>query len=1286
MRRALGLALLTAALVPLTARAQAITAAPGGEMTSLVGMPFDVPFYLDMTARTEKLGAFAARVQWNPAVLRLDGGSNGSFGSTTINEDSLAVGVARLAGANPAGVGGLITLGVLHFTPLVAQPDTIHLAVAQVFAAGSFADLSSSLTTRNGYFCPARGMFGDMDKDGSINSRDALIALSNAVGLDVSAFDITVGDVDANGATNARDALIILSSAVGLPVTSFRVGRLAGGACSANLPLVMAIVPNIVDVAVGQTVAFEARAADSSGTLQTVTDAIWRSGNSAALVVLGDGTAQARDTGTVRVTAVRTALDSAQAVVHIVAHRTRHIVDATAASARNQLGTAAFPFSSIGQGLGFAQDGDTVEVRPGRYDEAFSLNNAAVLMGDTLPDGTRPLVAGTSDYTGIQLQGTGDREVHNLALDGFGTGVDVYGPSRVLLRGLLATHTRYGVIVETPLTSLRIEKSRFTGNGTNAGGNGVEIDALVHTLVLQETEISDFGYDGVLAGGVDSLAVLRSQIHDVGDYGIEASPDPNYCGQECAPPVRPSRANDMAPPSTAVAVDSSSIVRAGYRVAYLDGVRSAAFSHSRLGGGEYGVQVYGVNGGWVRFLGDSVASYGAPGYYTWLNAYYLDSLTMDSMFVQAPYGYLTSVSLLRVRNSQFTDVTDNPLSGSSVDQVFLDNVTASGDPHCDLCADGFNFGSAAVTANRLTVENMWRGIQANYDSSLTVTHSLFRHVEYPINWSVSSNDTLSRLTVTNTTFSGFGDGIYAFTGAVVLDSNTFMNSGGTAVYVDNERPSRVTRNRIAGVDYGVEIYGATSGQRTDTIADNVITEVPYEGIYASGGDTVQFRILRNGVTCNQVGTSEAYAIELDYASGTVTANQVSGCYSGIDVYDDGSSARSDTIAGNTLSLPANPYDAIYAEGTLRLRIAGNAVTGDTTGALGYGSIAVYGYQPGATAAIDSNVVTGGTTSGIYVAYLDTALVRFNTVRGVKAPSTYQGAINLNGGLDNLALIHGNQVRRTYGNGIRILNSGFVPDTAMIRVDSNLVDSSTADGIRLDGGSDSITRNRITHNAIGVEFASYSVDENRSLVSGNNIVGNLFGVLQGLDAYYQAPNNWWGDVNGPRCQFSCTASLAGDSVTDGGVNYTPFAAAVIGGTPAPAAGALPIVAVRAPALRAVNATAPMGRDAPLAPKPRPERATRTLSVQAPPALAAAHVPSGLSPARVQAWQQVLQLRTAAVAARLQRDAAEASAQQTRLAAGATRERQLEQRKAERESSRAAIQVKRAARTARHARPQ
>lgn len=1299
MRRALVLALLAAAFVPLRARAQTITAAPGGEMSSVVGMSFSVPVYVDMTARPEKLGSFAARLRWNPAVLQLTSNAPGSFGTITLNEDSLASGVVRLAGVNPAGAGGLITLVNLQFTPLVAQPDTVHLSVTELFAAGTFADLTGgSLTVRNGYYCPARGRLGDIDNDGNINSRDALIALSNAVGLDVSAFDITLGDVDASGTTNARDALIILSSAVGLPVGGFRVGAMVGGSCALNAPVALAIVPNVVDVLVGQTVTFEARASEGGGALQTVADATWRSGNASALAVYPDGHAVAHDTGTFVVMARRGALDSAQATVHVAPWRTRHIVDIAAANAKNQLGSAAFPFASIQVGSDFAHDGDTVEVRPGRYDASVSLDHQVVLMGDTLPDGTRPLIAVGSDggSTGIQLNSPGSAEVHDLAIDGYTVGVDLDGPTRVLLHGLRGTHLTWGVVVDgDPVANVRIEASRFAGNGANGyQGDGVLTNAYVDTLVVQGTEISDFALVGIIAGGTDSLAVLKSQVHDVGYYGLLAGPNPGDCyACEDAPPVRPARAPgrayDMAPPTPAVVVDSSSIVRAGYRVAYLEDTRSAVFSHSRLGGSEeYGVAVYGNGHGWLRFVGDSIQAYAAS-YYNWLNANNLDSLAVDSAYVTAYYGDAYNVNLIRVTNTQFANASGNPLSVSfggshAGGQVFLDNVSLTGDPHCDLCGDGFDFGPSAVVVNRLTAVNLYRGIYANGDSSLTVTHSLFRHVERPLYWNVSSNDTLSRLMVTNTTFSGFGNGIEANTGAVVVDSNTFENGGGTAIYVDNQAPARITRNRIAGVNEGMEVYSWTSGRLTDTIADNVVAGLANNyGIYADGSDTTSFQILRNTLACSGPGANDATGIRLENASGLIGSNQVLGCRDGIDVSDDGSPPRTDSVAANTLSVPANAYGGIRAEGSLRSRIVGNAVTGDTTGSQDYGDIYVYGYQPGATATIDSNVVTGGTTSGIYVTYLDTALVRYNTVQSVVAPEYYRGGIVTDGSLTYLVRLYGNVVRHIHGNGMRIWNS----DTAMVQVDSNLVSGSDTVGIRLDGGADSVTRNRIVNNGTGVEFASYSVDQSRSLLSGNNIVGNLFGLMQGLDAYYQAPNNWWGDAKGPRCVNVevqvCDPTSLGDSVSSFGVAFTPFALTEFGTTPPLSVRAFPKVALRAPAVSTARRVSTTGLDAPLMSKVRTERAVALPTVRAPRALTAARVPAGLGAARSQAWQRMLEGQATAATVRAQRDAQVASARTERLAARAAQERQLEQRKTQRESARAAIVAKRAARAAQSA---
>lgn len=65
--------------------------------------------------------------------------------------------------------------------------------------------------------CQADKVSGDVDQNLTVNSRDALIALTAAVGLPVSGpFDLTVGDVDGDRQVTSRDALFILTVGIGL--------------------------------------------------------------------------------------------------------------------------------------------------------------------------------------------------------------------------------------------------------------------------------------------------------------------------------------------------------------------------------------------------------------------------------------------------------------------------------------------------------------------------------------------------------------------------------------------------------------------------------------------------------------------------------------------------------------------------------------------------------------------------------------------------------------------------------------------------------------------------------------------------------------------------------------------------------------------------------------------------------------------------------------------------------------------------------------------------------------
>jgi len=65
--------------------------------------------------------------------------------------------------------------------------------------------------------CQADKISGDVDGSLTINSRDALVVLTAAVGLSVpGTFDLTVGDVDGDQQVTSRDALLILSAGIGL--------------------------------------------------------------------------------------------------------------------------------------------------------------------------------------------------------------------------------------------------------------------------------------------------------------------------------------------------------------------------------------------------------------------------------------------------------------------------------------------------------------------------------------------------------------------------------------------------------------------------------------------------------------------------------------------------------------------------------------------------------------------------------------------------------------------------------------------------------------------------------------------------------------------------------------------------------------------------------------------------------------------------------------------------------------------------------------------------------------
>jgi hypothetical protein len=172
----------------------------------------------------------------------------------TIRYDSTKV---QLVGVLPAGLDTVSTSrpGPGLFSVLdsgtVCGSDVALLSVRMVLGAsvtdGTFLWMSvdsvsllnvtgnqaQGTRTTIAQMCHATNLFGDVDGNGRIDSRDALIVLSAAVGLPVTGFNLAVGDVDRDGLTNSRDALLMLSYAINLPMPNIniRIGEAAPDAC-----------------------------------------------------------------------------------------------------------------------------------------------------------------------------------------------------------------------------------------------------------------------------------------------------------------------------------------------------------------------------------------------------------------------------------------------------------------------------------------------------------------------------------------------------------------------------------------------------------------------------------------------------------------------------------------------------------------------------------------------------------------------------------------------------------------------------------------------------------------------------------------------------------------------------------------------------------------------------------------------------------------------------------------------------------------------------------------------
>ena len=238
MRRLLAIAMLAAgfALVGPPARAQApitfyfgasaadtaVGLAPGA--TGTVPIRLSNPLFYSY-------GQYATGVRFivhfdaaKIAVLGAAASTNGGF--TAIDSTRIGTGTAMVAasgfvyGSDAEALQLVVQLqpGVTDGVYLWLETDS-----AQVYnySYPPYGTHRIGAQSRIGMACHSSALWGDVDGNHQVDSRDALITLSAAVGLPVSGgFDLAQGDVDGDGLTNSRDALMMLSFSIGLGTSS----------------------------------------------------------------------------------------------------------------------------------------------------------------------------------------------------------------------------------------------------------------------------------------------------------------------------------------------------------------------------------------------------------------------------------------------------------------------------------------------------------------------------------------------------------------------------------------------------------------------------------------------------------------------------------------------------------------------------------------------------------------------------------------------------------------------------------------------------------------------------------------------------------------------------------------------------------------------------------------------------------------------------------------------------------------------------------------------------------
>lgn len=1186
--------------VCLTSRTEAQTVVVGpqsGSMALRAGARVTVPIVADLSGSGgASLGSATARLAWRPGVLAYVGATGGALGQPTVNADS-AGGSLRFAVANPAGATGQPILVNATFA-VVGAPgadDTLHLTLQELTAAGTFADLLPSGVVTPSHLCVSTGDFGDVNEDGAVNSFDALLMITSAVGLPIAPYTVVNGDVDGDGQVTTRDALVALSYAIALPVDGFRVGALNPGTCSIQTAASVRIAPRNAAVAVGDRFPLTATVRDSAGTVVQGVGLVWSSADTTVVRADAAGRLVGAHAGSALVFAFAAPglRDSATVTVDSL----RHVwwVDPAVAALNGgvELGSSLYPFSSIGQALTRAAAGDSVMIAPAVYGEAVHFARALTLVGDTTAAGVTTIRNPTGPGIAVDsLPGGGLVRIDRLRIVNSQGGVLVHGngTGTVSLARLGVTQsTGAGVSVRNvarlALDQIVVDGAVQLGIGADSVPevrvHAVGVDAVSPAVNASARPVA------LRVGGADSLLADSLQVGSAGVWVDSA----HVAAFSHFRAVQTAGAALAARIATSFSLDSADIQGTGsYDYSLGDtipavalvlatpatgritatAVRSSARLPLYVGGGDSvlvsGVSVQNTQGEedaavfennrrvaveFSSFLDNSDAD-------VYVGA---ELATIDSTLFRGTHLQAEGIRGLHLRRSAFQGGTQSFLQAHDVDTLTLQRVDMGGlTAQPDNGQYGGPFAVRLVLVDQLSLDsvsihdNPFGALYGDTTLQVTATRSQFlRNGTYGgiLNYGVIGDlvfEVPKQVSLQGVSLSGGGNaGLWLRTGPggsrTVVDSSSISGSQGFLIQVEQLTSGPAVDTLVMT---NSALHGRRGATNTGITAPYALARLALTGstidslgigtstAYSSGQVNIQ------GNTFTGMGTSAFQATLQD--SVVFDSNTVAGCWdiNNVAVLLYQTNAR---ITRNAISGCWRGIESMTGSNTRRLLVSGNHVARDSSSAWesilvsdSYDSVAVVG-----------NTLVGGRGIGVHLS------------------GAYSGI--------GAARVDSNTVQGILGNGIVIDGQISGP----VQLIYNVVADNDTDGVRafvpLFASANTVVRNG--------RYGLYANSTGSTYFRSSNFVGNVqYGVWNDYGEYYVfADSSYWGDAIGPRCTSGCNATSVGDSITTY-ATFAPYSSTLVAGAP-PIPAPLPAPPFRTAARAAVLPAGPVARPRPSA---------------------------------------------------------------------------------------------------------